>query len=121
MDNNTAYWLISSLIQSMAAIWAIIFGLVLGLHEFLERRLQELRKEEQKISNIITHQLKYRISTSNKILLLLMNVTLFLSLVSGILALVLFRSDFLIYSQIVFSVVSIFLLVIIISLWILHI
>jgi hypothetical protein len=122
MDDGTIHWLISAIIQSMATIWAIIFGLTLGLHEFLDRKKKQF-EERHPDKTISTNYgeikiARYRISTEDKVLLLLMNLTMPLSIFSGIFSMIFFRNDFLIYSAVLFALISIILLMIYITLWI---
>jgi len=121
MDDGTAQLLISAIIQSMATIWVIIFGLILGLHDFLDRKKKQFKEEHP--DNIISTQNRnviitnHKISASDKIMLMSMNITMPLSILCGILALIFFRTDFLIYLEIAFAIISILLLMIYIGLW----
>ena len=118
MDDGTAQLLISALIQSMATIWAIIFGLTRGLHEFLDMKKRQFKEDHPDGTIRGIGITGHKIDKSDLFMITAMNVTLFLSVLCGIFALVLFRTDFLMYLEIGFSLDSIALLVVYMALWI---
>ncbi|MCX6664062.1 MAG: hypothetical protein NTZ75_07430 [Euryarchaeota archaeon] len=121
MDDGTAQLLISAIIQSMATIWVIIFGLILGLHDFLDKKKKQFKEEhpDNMISTSTGNILitNHRTSASDKIMLMSMNIIMPLSILCGILALIFFRNDFLIYLEIAFAIISILLLMTDIAMW----
>ena len=102
IDDSTARFLLSTIVQSIAAIWAIFFGLFLAFRD----RILELR-------NKIKHPKgKIHLDDYIKGFLIVINIFIFLTLVFGILAFLFFRDDGLINLTVFFFILSIGSLVI---------
>jgi len=96
MDNQTAYWLLSAIIQGLGAIWAIFFGISIAVRSYIKG----VRK---KIPNM-------RFRRSEKWYLISVNLITATSIITGLLGLVYFRNDGLIYISLFTAITSIIML-----------
>jgi hypothetical protein len=102
LNNDTAQWLLSTIVQSMAAIWALFFGLFIVLREMILDRRQQINDPRGNI----------HLSDNVKIFLCSINIWIFSSILFGILGLYFFRDEGLIVLTVLFAVFSIMVLVV---------
>ncbi len=101
VDDVTARFLLTTIVQSMAAIWAIFFGLFIVFREMILNR-------RERVNNPIG---RIHLDDRVKIFLLITNVLIFASIFFGSLGLFFFKDDGLINLTVFFSILSIVLLV----------
>jgi len=59
ISDQTAYWLLSTLVQAMAAIWAIFFGLFIALRGMMINLKEKYEKKPKGKRYILTIESKH--------------------------------------------------------------
>jgi len=102
IDDSTAHFLLTTIVQSIAAIWAIFFGLFIVFRE----RILELR------GNVQHPRGNVHLDDFIKGFLVLINIYIFLTLFFGIFGFVLFKNIEILSLSVTFFIVTILLLVV---------
>lgn len=104
MDDVTALWLLSALLQSMATIWALFLALLL----FYLPRLTEISLTTT-VDNITSKRITKKLGTKLVNNFIILNSTLGVSIFFCIIGFITFRNDIVIGLSLVLSGISIYL------------